>query len=190
MARLPMRAKHERADGTRTVRIDDTSYWTVEEAARGLALIYADYSVVHGGVLAVRTGLQRAAEQQVLRQPGRQVDGAWVRAYRHALEQHRARFVRYVQRGGSFVPVTRAGLDPSEATHIRVEVPTFLDVEEAARGLALHFEEFPTGVRVGRMTCERGLQAAVTQRVLASSAVPDPELVQRFRDLLVEQGIF
>lgn len=190
MARLPMRAKHQRADGTPTVRIDDTTYWTVDEAARGLALVYAEYSVVHGGVLAVRTGLQRAADQQVLRQPGREVGGAWVRAYRQALEQHRARFVRYVQRGGSFVPVTRAGLDPSEATHIRVEVPTFLDIEEAARGLALHFEEFPHGVRVGRMTCERGLQAAVSRRLQASESTPDPEVVQRFRNLLVDQGIF
>lgn len=187
MARLPMRAKHQRPDGTPVVMCETPNYLHIDEAARQLALIYVHKGTVLQGEPAVRDGLMRA----VVEQPDGEPDPDRAAGYRQVLQRLRHRFLRYAEdEAGVLRPVVKLGLGQEQATHVRVDTPTYFSELEAARALALVHEGFPKGVRVGRMTCEHGLHEAARKQVWLRSDVPDEDAVVEFRQLLREFDVF
>lgn len=189
MARLPMRAKHRRPDGTPVVMCEAATYLSAEQAASALALVYAGKDTILQGVHAVRDGLTRAVEEGVL--SGGDPDADRVRAYRQVLERHRSRFLRYVEHeSGEMRPAGKLGIDPEAATHARVDTAIYFDEQEAARALALVYEGFPQGVRTGRMTCEHGLHRAARDRVWLRRDAPDEDAVVSFQELLRAHDVF
>lgn len=187
MARLPMRAKHQRPDGTPVVMCETANFLHLDEAAHGLALIYAHKGTVLQGEPAVRDGLMRV----VVEQPAGEPDPDRVAGYRQVVQRLRKRFLRYAwDAAGVLRPVVKLGLDQDQATHVRVDTPTYFSEVEAARALALVHEGFPQGVRVGRMTCEHGLHRAARDRVWLRGDEPDEDAVVEFRRLLREFEVF
>lgn len=187
MARLPMRAKHQRPDGTPVVLCETANFLHLDEAAAGLALIYAHKGTVLQGEPAVRDGLMRV----VVEQPDGEPDPDRVSGYRAVVQRLRKRFLRYTwDEAGVLRPTVKLGLDQEQATHVRVDTPTYFSEVEAARALALVHEGFPQGVRVGRMTCEHGLHEAARKQVWRRTEEPDAEAVSRFRQLLRDFEVF
>lgn len=185
----PLVAKHRRS-GVPVVRVETPVFYSVDEAARALAIVYAGRPVLRGQP-AVQQGLSLAAHSRVVDEPGRGVDEALVAAYREVLDRHRAKFVRHAEdESGVVRSVKWLKLPESKATHIRVDAATFFDQDEAARALALVYEEVPA--RVGRMTCERGLHEAARGRVLERRSVGpgDADRVAFFWDKIVVTGMF
>lgn len=205
----PLVATHRRA-GAPVVRIEVAQYWSVEEAARALAVVYHSEPVRRGSP-AVQAGLHRAATERVLDAPGVQVDAALAAEYERIIARHRERFVRYCETSSGFRSARWLGRDLSEATHVRTDVAVFYDHEQAARALAAALPDLEVaaaargdgteelaarGRRTGRMTCERGLQAAARQQLQARREL-NPGVgedaarrVEFFRRLLVSSGMF
>lgn len=180
---MPQRliAKHERADGELTARVDVPRWFTRDEAARALALVYPEQPVVTG-YREVRTGLTRAARERVLSRPGAAPDEALVQAYVPVVDRHWQKFFKYDDQR------QWVGAGHERASLTRLDVAVLFSREEAAVALALVYERVPS--RVGRITIERGLQRAGAERVLARDGAEraDAEVVQRFRELLGEVG--
>ncbi len=159
----PLVAKHRRGDGTPVVRVETPRYFNEDEAARALATVYAGKPPLVG-VPAVQSGLNLAA-QHGMDLAG--ADPALTEQYRKVLRKPavRAKFFRHLRddegRMRSFTWLKRP---QEEATHVRTDVATFLDEDQAARALAMLYPETPK--RVGRMTCAKGLGEAVRERLL------------------------
>lgn len=206
----PLQARHRRADGTPVVQVEVPTLFTKDEAAEALALWYATSDVVLTGFPAIQSGLHSAARERLL--GSETPDPDLVQGYRNALARHEDKLFRYAEdphsgqvRSVKWISkrLTASGdkrsLKNLGATHVRVDVSVRYDFEQAALALALHYGEFPRGVRTGRMTAERGLHAAAEQRLRPSwDEAPQgtqekadfEAAVSEFKGLLVEQGIF
>lgn len=163
-------AKHHRGD-TWEVRIDTAHYFSLEDAARALALVYPDDPPWRGDV-KLRMGLSQAARERLLESEPPEPDGQKVAAYRELLDERRPKYFKY-----------------DNGTRGRFDVATYLDIDKAAQALALQWPDSPA--RFGRMTAERGLQEAVRRRRLESSSQrADPETVAMYREKLLDVGMF
>lgn len=174
--------KHERADGTPVVQVETPVYFTKTDAARALALVYAGRPVMKGE-RAVQAGLNWAGQERVLEKPGAKPEEALVTAYMPVLERHWNRFFKYDS--------DENWVGGGNGVKARFDVATWFSLEEAAEALALVYGQVPK--RWGRMTCERGLHQAARERVLSrphGKRKPDAELVERFRAIVREVGMF
>jgi hypothetical protein len=154
------------------VRIDTGHFLTREEAARALALVYPG-DPAWRGVLKLKMGLTAALRSRLLEQPragDEEPDRKLIDAYNDVF-------------------AGRPELFRHDDRH-RLEVWVFLGLDAAARLLALVYPEGPPR-RFGRATAERGLQDGAARRLHEdTTSVVDPELVARYRELLVEVEIF
>lgn len=176
---LPLQAKHTRPNGEQVVQVDVPTFFNREETARALALVYPEQSPIRGE-REVRTGLSRAAQERVLSRPGVKRDAALVRAYEAIVDRHFSRLFKY-DSSDRWV-----GAGDDRAAKARFDVTTQFNRVEAARALALHYEQVPS--RVGGMTLDRGLHQAAAARVWTRRSEPDAEVVERFDVLLGEVG--
>jgi hypothetical protein len=191
-------AKHRRqSDGAALLRVEGRLFVDLDEAATALALVYQGQPV-REGLHSAQVGLVQAGHDRVLESVSRResADPDLVAAYRAKLLGH-----------GVFPDPDRdpdaPAPEPTQTKRIarykradgtpllRVDVPTHLDISEAATALALVYSGQP--VRFGLNGIQVGLVEAVRDRVLerpdayqlaAAGAVAD------YKRVLINLGVF
>lgn len=207
----PLKAKHLLADGRWAVRVETPVFLTVDQAAKALALYYADKLAALDGVLAIQQGINAAAARR-LHESGEKPPKPLVAAYREILRrpEMQRRLFRHVEApDGEIRSTTWLNVPQERATHVRTDVATFFDHEEAARACALHYSDmvierharedgtvelFTRSRRTGRMTIERALHEAARSRLLEREKLSRSRLDQDrkrfFEALMREVGMF
>lgn len=177
----PLTAKHERPDGTLCAQVEVPVFFTGEEAARALALVYPEQAPLRGE-REFRMGLSRAARERILTRAGVKPDEQLVQAYLPIVDRHWTTFFKYDENR------EWVGSGHERASRARFDVAAQFSIDEAARALALVYERVPA--RVGRMTVQRGLREAAERRVLSreSAGPADTETVERWRGWLDRVG--
>lgn len=178
----PLVANHTSPDGNAAVKVEMPVFFTREEAARALALIYPDQEPLRGE-REVRMGLSRAARDRVLAKPGLHPNAELVQAYEPIVDRHWPGFAKYTDEH------VRVGAGHEQATASRFIVDVLVTVEDAAVALAWVHNGLPS--RVGQVTVERGLRRAARDRVLARPELADrvdADAAQRWRAWLQVVG--
>ncbi|HEX6359511.1 hypothetical protein [Actinophytocola sp.] len=213
MPTTPLKAHQTRADGTPVLRIEVAHSFDHDQAARALALVYAR-EPLRKSIHALRDGLLRAVELRVLDEP-RWVAAKAVEAYRTRLRQlkvfptaaERQRMLKRLREAQR----ARLATDPAKrstaplvrqpaiwAKHERedgtpvaiVEQPLYFDHSEAARCLAIVYRDKPEPLR-STNALRLGLQQAGREGLLDElSVTADEQLVEQYRSILVDQGVF
>lgn len=211
---MRLRARHTRADGTPVIRIEVPFEFDLDEAARALAIVYAEEPLLKR-VHALRDGLARAAVQRVLHKAGSVADEA-VEAYRarlqeidvfpnartrtRMLEQLRAAQAKHREADPATRPTAPPVRQPAIwAKHdrdvdghpvVRIEVPRYFDLEQASRALANVYAEKAEPLRSAN-AMRLGLQEAARSAIGSRRApVVREGLVDQYRRILVEEGVF
>jgi hypothetical protein len=211
---MRLRARHTRADGTPVLRIEVPFEFDLDEAARALAIVYAE-EPLHQRVHALRDGLARAAEQRVLHRAGSVADQA-VAAYRARLreikvfpdEPTRAQMLKRLRRAQAkhrksdpasrpTAPLVRqpaiwAKHERESDGHpvVRIEVPRYFDLDQAADALARVYAGKPEPLRSAnamRLGLQQAARSAIGSR---KPAAVRGDLVDRYRRILIEEGVF
>lgn len=200
---MPLVAKHVRPDGQRAAKVELPRFFTRDEAAASLALVYSEQSAVTGE-RGVRDGLSRAARERVLTQRGAEKKlntlAPLVETYKQVMDKHWNRFFRYDEQD------RWVGAGDPRSVKARFDAPVFFTFEEAAAALAIVHSDvlvtrevrdddtvmLTTSRRVGRMTLTQGLHKAAHQRVLARRKLGDSQQeqdrVEFWRRQLLSQG--
>jgi hypothetical protein len=215
VATSQLKAKKRRVDGVPVVKIEPSYYFSHDEAARALAIIYGA-EPLRTGIHTLRDGLMRAAVQGVLARdpeppataitayrtllrkldvfPAKAKRQRMLRELREAQRQH-----RQSDRGNRRTAPKVDGHPALWAKHIRedddapvvkIEVPHYLDLDQAATALAIIYPTRDTPLR-SENALRLGLQDAARQRVLARrKPAAAPELVSTYRDILLAEKVF
>lgn len=192
---MKLTAKHQRdSDGAPVVRIEPRTFLDLDEAATALALVYAGQPT-RTGLHGMQLGLVDAARQRVLEAVSRSqsAEPELVATYRRLLIKHGV-FPDPQNPNDATPRQTRRVAryhKPDGTPLLRVDDPTFLDLDEAAAALALVYAGQP--VFTGYGSIQTGLVTAVRERVLEQPGArkrADDAGAADYRRVLIAQGVF
>jgi hypothetical protein len=209
----PLKAHQTRADGTPVLRIEVPHSFDHDQAARALAIVYAQ-EPLRKSIHALRDGLLRAVELRVLDEP-RWVSAEAVDAYRARLRKlnvfppatERQRMLKRLRTAQRKHRATDPASRPTAplvrqpaiwAKHTResdgapvviIEQPLYFDHGEAAGALAILYRAKAEPLR-SINALRLGLQEAGRERLLDDLSAADDDLADEYRSILVEQGVF